>query len=278
MRKMAMAVLAATLTMSACGTTTAIRDPDAGSGNTVSVKAHEYGFDVAGTAKTGPLSLEIANTGKEIHHAILGRIDEGKTLEDVKAAAASTDEEPPAWFHDDPFDSGLLSPGAKQTLTFPITEAGTYVLLCFLPAKDGKPHVEKGMAATFTVAEGPSDAEAPKADATVSMTEYAFTAPEVRAGASAIAVKNDGKENHDVVFAKFAEGKSFADVGLWFQGGAQGPAPAEFLGGSHTIPPGSAITFTVPLDAGTYSLVCTEQTDDGKQHVQLGMVTQFTVK
>lgn len=279
MRRMMILAALAALTLGACGTTTAIRDPGGSGGgeNAMTVDAHEYMFDVEGTVQTGVVSIEYENTGKEIHHAILGRLDEGKTLKDIQAEVTKPDSSgPPEWFHDDPFDANLLSPGAKQTMSFPLTDAGTYVLLCFMPAPDGTSHVEKGMAATFTV-EGSSAAELPEADATVEMTEYKFSAPSLSKGEATLAFHNGGTEGHDVILTKFAEGKSFADVGAWFQGGAKDAPPAEFLGGTHTVEPGQSITFTVPLDAGTYSLVCTEQTADGKQHADLGMITEFTV-
>lgn len=281
MRKLMPAVLAAALTMSACGTTTAIRDPDSGAGagaNAFTVTAQEYGFTVEGTPKTGPASLQITNAGKELHHAIVGWLDEGKTLEDVKTEVLKEDSsEPPAWFHDDPIDSNLISPGRTQTLSFPLTQAATYVLLCFMPAPDGKPHVEKGMVATFEVEEA-GTAKAPKADAVVSMSEYKFSTPEVKAGVRTLEFKNAGKENHDFAVVKFAEGKKPGDVDAWFQGGLKGPAPATFYGGSHDFEAGKSVFFTAELDPGTYTLFCGVQTDDGKNHGDdLGMTTTFEV-
>jgi len=278
MRKLFVLATVAALTLSACAKTNAVKDPDEGSANTVSVKAHEYMFDVSGTAKTGQVSFAFSNTGKELHHAILGRIDEGKTLADVKAEIDKQEEgPPPEWFHDEPIDSNVIAPGRSATISFPLTDAGTYVLLCFMPSADGTPHVSKGMYTSFEV-EGAGDAKAPTADATVQMTEYAFTAPKVDAGTVTLEFKNAGKENHEFIVVKFAEGKTSADVDAWFEGGLQGEPPAQFYGGSHDFEPGLSVFFTVDLDPGTYTLVCGVETDDGKNHADdLGMMTEFTV-
>ncbi|HVL89818.1 MAG TPA: hypothetical protein VM841_06235 [Actinomycetota bacterium] len=280
MRKIIVLAAAAALTLSACGKTDQIKKPSEGGGaasNAVNVKAHEYAFDVSGKPTTGSLSIEFANTGKELHHGIIGKLDEGKTLDDVNAFLKAGGQEPPEWFDDSPTDVNLLSPGEKATITFEAKSAGTYVLLCFMPTPTGEPHVAKGMINTFEVAEG-GDTKAPKAAATIEMTEYTFSTPSVKAGDVSLEFKNAGKERHEFIVVQFAEGKKPADVDAWFEGGLKGDAPATFYGGTHEIAPGESAFFTANLKAGTYTLVCGVETEDGKNHADdLGMMTELKI-
>lgn len=281
MRKIMILAAVASLALSACGKTGQVKEPPEASGtasNALSVKAHEYMFDVSGRPTTGSLSIEFSNTGKELHHGIVGKLDEGKTIEDVNAFLQAGGEEPPEWFDDSPIDVNLVSPGKDATVTFEARDAGTYVLLCFMPTPTGEPHVAKGMVKTFEVAEGEGETKAPKTDATVEMTEYTFSQPKVQAGDVTLEFKNAGKESHEFMVVKFAEGKTTKDVDAWFEGGGKGAPPAEFLGGSHDFDPGTSVFFTGTLDAGTYTLVCGVTTQDGKNHADdLGMITEFTV-
>lgn len=280
MRKTIILAALAALALGACGKTTAVKDPDTGkpAANALNVKAHEYMFDVTGEVKTGFVTIDVTNTGKELHHAIVTKLGEGKTLEDLKAyIQKGEDGPPPEWLDDSPADMNLLGQGESASVTFEAKDPGTYTLLCFIPGADGAPHVAKGMMAGFEVTEG-SGGTAPKADAVVEMTEYKFSELHPKAGEVTLEFKNAGKEEHDFALVSFAEGKGLKDVDPWFQGGLKDPAPAKFFGGTHTIEPGKSMFFTADLKAGTYSLVCTVTTDDGKEHADdLGMVLNFEV-
>ena len=277
------AVLSAlVLTLGACGggddETPAAEDagaPEAGSTNTLDITMQDYAFATEGEPTAGPLTLMFHNEGEVIHHAIIGKIDEGKTAADVEAELEKgLDGPPPPWFDDSPLDMTLVSSSRSSGVTFD-AEEGTYVLICFMPGPEGKSHYEHGMWTTFDV--GPEgDATEPEADAAVSMSEAdGIDAPEgLTAGPSMIEVTNEGKDDMEVFVLQFAEGASIDDLEPWFRGGQKGEAPAEFFGGTHTFPPGDSALLTFDLPAGDYSIVASHE-PKGEDIVDLP--TEFTV-
>ena len=74
---------------------------DAGGGaepaatNSIDLTLAEYSFSVDGEASAGPLTINFTNGGEELHHAILGKLGEGKTMEDVQALLEENPEGDP---------------------------------------------------------------------------------------------------------------------------------------------------------------------------------------
>ena len=86
--------------------------------------------------------------------------------EQVRANAAALQWEPTAedlveWFHGDfstpmPIDGelgsmGALGPGQRAWIELTTVEPGDHVAICFVPGRDGIPHIAKGMITPFTV-------------------------------------------------------------------------------------------------------------------------------
>ena len=139
------------------------------------------------TISSGVVRFDVSNTGEELHEYALGRLDEGKTLDDVKAALASGQQDPPDWF----VDVGgvpLLSPGEELGLTREL-DAGTYVFLCFIPSPDGVPHVELGMLKSFEL-RGDSGATLPDPDAVIVANDAGYDIPDLSGGRQTIELRN----------------------------------------------------------------------------------------
>jgi len=105
-------------------------------------------------AAAGPVTLQVANTGKQVHELSLVKLDPGKTQKDVVALLKSPQGQngpPPSWAHD---MGGLdtISPHQSASLQLTLTP-GYYVAICFMPdvKKQGTPHVMEGMITHFTV-------------------------------------------------------------------------------------------------------------------------------
>lgn len=235
----------------------------------------DYAYAVEGEPSVGPLTMTFRNEGEEIHHAILGKLDEGKTLADVqKTLDEGPEGPPPPWFDDSPLDMTLVSPGESSGITFDAQE-GTYVLLCFMPGPDNKPHYEQGMSSSFEVAAGEGGAE-PEPDAVLSMTEEGIEAPEgLTAGTSVVEVTNDGQIDLETFVVGLAEGKTLEDIEPYFQSGLKGPAPATFYGGTHTFPPGESAVLSFDLEPGDYQIVASYEDKSGE--IQ-DLPTDFTVR
>ena len=109
---------------------------------------NDYSFNLSGLPTAGPHTVSVTNQGKEVHEVVVVRLAAGATMEAVIAWLAGGEKGPPPG---EPF-AGVsgLAPGQVQDFTADFTP-GTYGLICFVPAPDGKPHFVHGMTMTFTV-------------------------------------------------------------------------------------------------------------------------------
>lgn len=251
MRKLIPLVATASL-LAACG-------GDDSTTNAVELRGDEYAFVLPETIEGGWTTLEFTNTGGEWHEFALAKLDAGKTMADVHRYLAdpkSQQQPPPEWVE---IRAGLptLDAGEEGALTQRL-EPGRYVLLCFLPAPDGKSHIEHGMVREFVV-EGDANADAPEADATLELGAWR-DAPQLEAGERTIELRNDGDEPGSVFLISLEPGKTEADLDRWERGGLRGPAPARFLGGAIDVPAHSSVYYTVELEEGReYTLLDDER-------------------
>jgi hypothetical protein len=241
--------------------------------NTLNVTMQDYAFSVDGEVTAGPALLNFDNGGKEFHHAIVGKLGEGKTLEDVQDfISKGAQGPPPPWFDDAPIDQTLISPGRNAGIVLDLEE-GNYVLLCFMPDPEGQPHVTHGMAQTFEVAAG-DGAEPIEPDASVSMTTKGAEAPELPAGESFLEVTNDDAVPGEVYVVQIPEGNSLDDLDGWFRSGQKGEAPVQFFGGTHAFEPGESVVLQFDLEPGTYNIVASY----GEGRNVSDVPTEFTVE
>jgi hypothetical protein len=227
--------------------------------NAVELRGDEYAFVMPSPIEGGWTTLEFSNTGDEWHEFALAKLGAGKTIDDVQTYLAdpkSQQQPPPAWVQ---IRAGIptLDGGEEASLTQRF-EPGRYVLLCFLPAPDGKSHIEHGMLREFVV-EGDAEADAPQADATLELGAWK-TAPQLEGGERTIELRNDGDRPAGVFLTAFEPGRTEQDLENWEEGGMRGPAPARFLGGAIDVPPHTSVYYTVELEQGReYTLLDDER-------------------
>ncbi|MDQ3398752.1 MAG: hypothetical protein M3511_13480 [Deinococcota bacterium] len=118
----------------------------------VTVRMVDFAFALPPDIRAGEQTWEVVNVGEQIHHLVLMRLQEGKTMDDVMAFMESYEGEPPA---DEVGHINVLSSGESNYATFDLTP-GDYIALCFMPdhrgEATGQPHVALGMMQSFTVA------------------------------------------------------------------------------------------------------------------------------
>jgi hypothetical protein len=227
--------------------------------NAVELRGDEYAYVIPETIEGGWTTLEFANTGSEWHEFALAKLEDGRTIADVRRYLAdpkSQQQPPPAWVQ---IRAGIptLEAGEQAALTQRL-EPGRYVLLCFLPAADGKTHIEHGMLREFVV-EGDAEAERPEVDATLELGTWK-AAPQLEAGERTIELRNDGDRPSSVFLTSFEPGKTEKDLTRWEEGGMKGPAPARFLGGAIDVPPRVSVYYTIDLEQGrAYTLLDDER-------------------
>jgi plastocyanin len=112
----------------------------------------DFAFTIPDELPAGEQTWEVVNHGDQMHELVLGKIIEGKTLEDVMTYLATGEVG-----LDAPFTPVGGAPGLStvhsQFVSFDLTP-GEYVALCFFPdPKTGKSHIALGMASHFTVSE-----------------------------------------------------------------------------------------------------------------------------
>jgi hypothetical protein len=158
-------------------------------------------------------------------------------------------------------------------------EPGRYVMVCHIPSPDGVPHLAKGMFKQFTVVAAPKPAAEPKADVTMTLSDYAFTlsAP-IAAGRRTIRMVNAAAQPHEAFIAKLAPGKTAQDA-LAFLQKMQGEPPIMPVGGATGLSTGRAMTFAADFTPGQYVLLCfVPDAKDGRAHIAHGMVKTIEVR
>ena len=244
---------------------------------TVSVTARDFAFDAPAQVPAGAVTLQLQNHGKEVHQAMLVKLDQGKTGADL-AAAMKQHGPPPAWIK---WLGGpnAAAPGGQVNATS-VLEPGNYAYLCLIPSPDGVMHLAKGMVRTFEVTAAPAGAapSLPETDVTIRLKDYDFESSQpLAAGKQRIMVENTGPQSHELVLVKLAPGKKIEDFATWAMS-MKGPPPAMPVGGVGALENGMRATFVVDLTAGDYGMICfIPDTRDGKMHLAHGMMKNLKV-
>jgi hypothetical protein len=242
----------------------------------LSIVASNYAFDAPDTVAAGLTSIDLLNRGPDLHHAWLVRLDEGHTATDyfVALKAGGT---PPSWAHD-VGGPNAPAPGQRSS-AFVNLEPGRYLLVCFVPAADGAPHLMKGMLHQLVVrpAASPS-AVSLSPDAELSLRDYDFTfAKPIVAGHRILRVRNDGVQPHEVVVVRINPGHTVEEVAAWAEK-PNGPPPGMPIGGTTGLAPGAEDAVALDLQPGEYGLICfLPDARDGRPHLAHGMIKQFRV-
>ena len=143
----------------------------------VHVTATDFKLDLPAKIPAGAVTMHLMNEGKEMHQAMIARLEGGKTMADF-AQAMKSNGPLPDWVKFVGGPNGIV-PGATTTATtggmkgpppaIPLggvggmqsggsavftadLAAGDYAFICFVPdAKDGKAHLMHGMMQQFAV-------------------------------------------------------------------------------------------------------------------------------
>jgi hypothetical protein len=262
------------------GTREAYARTPAAAPNLVTVTASEFAFAAPASIPAGLTTVRVVNRGSEFHHVQLVRLDPGHTVDELMQRATSRQHEPiPAWAH---FVGGpnAPAPGGGQAEATMELRAGTYALVCFIPSKDGVPHLMKGMVKPLTVTEAAaSEARMGAADVRMTLRDYGFDiAPQLTAGRHTLRVQNTAAQPHEVIVMQLAPGKTAQDLLAWMAA-EQGPPPAMPMGGTTLLSAGEVNQLTLDFAPGDYALLCfVPDAKDGQPHVAHGMMRQITVR
>lgn len=238
------------------------------------IMAQEYTFDAPDTVPAGFTRVSLMNHGAEQHHALLIRMDSGHVAGELLAHFQKR-RVPPNWvaFYGGP--SVSVQPLSEN---FVDLTPGNYVMICIVPSPDGTPHVAKGMVRQLTVVPGSVATTAPKADLTITLSDYAFTpsAP-LTSGQHIIRVDNVAEQPHELFIIKLEPGKTIQEYATWASS-REGPRPGAPVGGTMAQSRGITNYVIADLTPGEYGFVCfIADAKDGKPHLAHGMIQQFTI-
>lgn len=214
----------------------------------VEVRGDEYAYVMPARIEGGFVTMAFTNSGDEFHEYALARLDPDRTRADVETYLSdpkSLEGGPPEWLTD-VGGVPLLSQDEEISITREL-DPGTYVLLCFVPAPDGRPHIQHGMVTTFEVG-GRGPGARPEPDAVVSATDDGFEIPDLEAGEQTIELRNAATAPREFYLYSPNPGVSLAEVEKWGEAGFRGEPLARFLGAMQSIPPGESVYLTVELE------------------------------
>jgi uncharacterized cupredoxin-like copper-binding protein len=243
------------------------------------IKGHDFAFSGPDQIEAGLVGITLENDGHEPHQANIGRLADGKTIDDF-TAALKQGEGPALAMLDFVGGPNTVDPGASQRVVISLAE-GNYLLLCFVPSPDGAPHIAKGMIKPVkVVARAGQGAQAePLAAAEARLKDFMVMLPaEIKAGKQTWKVVNDGPEPHEMTLIKLAEGKTLDDIKAFMQK-PDGPPPFADAGGIGALAAGKSGWLDANLTPGNYVALCfiPSPAHSGKAHFELGMVSPFTV-
>jgi hypothetical protein len=253
--------------------------------NKLTITAGEYVYKVSGAPKPGNVEIEFKNPGVEYHMMGIAQVKPKTTVKQVKTALLSDDDSAGDEFLITDKIAGtpnFLGPD-QSTTTIANLPAGRYALFCFIPAPDGKSHVEHGMVKVFDV-KGSKSSFKPPTDgvADVSITDAGITVPSSGLPAKSwVKVTNDTSVVRDMTLAEYlAPDVTFETADAYFDaffssGPPEGDPPASINGGIAALAPGSSAYFELDLSNGRYALVSSNQELDDNDPAPLHL--DFTI-
>jgi len=245
----------------------------------VTVRAHEYGFDMPAEVEGGVVRLTLRNDGRLKHEAVVvgaGDTPLDRVEADLTPVVTGRGTPTAPYLH---FRGGvsLVPPGgaATSTLTLP---PGRYVLVCSLTdadstdAADRGPkaaaerfHYDLGMATPFTV-QTANAAAMPPSDGVLVARDYAFDVPPLTPGAKTLTLRNDGRQDHTVAVSEWADGVDAATAKASFDAllaaTPDKPPPDDVVvpddvAFAGPLSAGGQTTFTMEFKSGrTYVFAC----------------------
>jgi hypothetical protein len=241
--------------------------------------AHDYGFSGPDRIPAGLTTVRIVNQGQDPHHIQFLKLLQGKTAADFRAAIGADPSRLPGWVQ---YAGGPNAhrAGSQASAMVNLTE-GDYVLICWIPNKQGVPHVALGMQKALSVRGGkPVKVSRPTPSVVIKQVDYQFVLSErAQSGLQTIEVVNQGAQPHEVVVVKLFQSATVNDVIASFEPGASGPPPGEFVNGITAIEKGERMYFTGEFEPGRYGLICfAPDAVTGRPHFLHGMMTEFTVE
>jgi plastocyanin len=240
---------------------------------TLKLALSKHKVTVSGQTVSGAVDVATSVSGEPMDNATLIHLKPGVTATELGKKLAGLGEESDL----DAIDSyGTLVLDSQDAAAGAITHtevnlpAGNYVAL-----NDGNAH------AVFSVTQSKSPAKLPTPQATVSSVEFGFTGPTTLHDGELVRFKNYGYLIHMVQAAQTASTETATEAEEDLHNGDTTDAeklalsPLEMWSGPLSSGGEQQYVFNAP--PGVYVIFCSMNTQDGREHFQLGMTRTITV-
>jgi uncharacterized cupredoxin-like copper-binding protein len=240
----------------------------------LTIIATDSGFVVPEGITAGRYYETHRNAGTFWSHFFTLRVPDEVTDEEL-AASMQTDEDPEWLFEADVVGNADQTLPGQENHAIVDLAAGRYILIDPI----------RGLVGTFSVTEATSTeppAE-PDADFDVVMKEMDFEGlnDTVPAGQTIWKVTNAGSIWHEAVIIRVPDGtteeRMLAEANSEEDEGPGDEFIDSLVQGSAVISPGNTAWMIVDLEPGTYAVICTFPSDDGRVHAMDGMLKVITV-
>ena len=247
----------------------------------VTIRASDFAFDAPAEIPAGVTTFHLVNDGPGLHHALIVRLDSGKTVADL-VASLHTQGAMPAWAR---YVGGPNVPDSgKESIATLDLEPGNYAMLCILDMPGGVPHYTRGMSRALTVTAAAATtsatpkAVAPTPDNAIVLSDMVFALNKpITAGTHTFQVTTAPGQPHEVLVVQLDPGKTGQDYVNWAQS-MKGPAPGHAIGGTAAAATGVVQVFTATFVPGDYLLIClVPDVKTGKPHFVEGMMQTVRV-
>jgi hypothetical protein len=246
--------------LAACGAVTKAQ-PAAPAGQAVpmpevAIKLTDDGFTVPAEMPAGIVAVNINNSSTKFQEggAVLGKLNEGITYDDIKALLAS--DEPDDY---NKFFEMVTSLGGADKHTIYNLAPGHYIAYFFGNIEGAPP-----ISSLITVKDEGNKVVAPSAEVTAEMREFSFILPdEIKAGKHVWQISNNGKQPHHLLIVQLPKGVTPDDIIAWISAEVPG-GPPPFLNpdgptlgaGFEVLSPGQSSWAEIDLPPGEYTVFC----------------------
>lgn len=247
----------------------------------VDVDLVDYGFDAPSSVPAGVTTFTTHDSGKEQHELQIVKLNDGVTWADVEKTLHGPAPDAVAAMVTMMGGVAPVEVGGSASVTVDLP-AGSYGMLCFIPAADGKSHMAHGMAKPLDVTAaktGSAAAPTPKAKGDIVLDEMTVTLPEGFDGHGTWHIVNHGEQAHQAAIMQLAPGKTRKDLDAYLTSPTPpaGAPPATVIGGGGAIAKGGEEWIDLDLDPASYAFTCfvPDPQKGFLPHFMEGMLTEY---
>ena len=248
---------------------------DAGDIPHITIEATAQGFTVPEEMPEGVVQITFENHSEATIEAVVARLNEGVTLEDLGAAGAEGREAALALVS--VLGGSIVMPEMTADVTFDLAP-GTYLL--------SNVASQEQAIQPFTVADSEGEGAAPpEANLEIVLLDFAFGMPiEIPAGPQLWHIQNLGDQPHIMIVAPLDDTMTVGAFNQLLLRSIAGEDGGQIAPGIVSLgqiapaivwfmSPGEQAWITYDLEPGTYSVICglPDMTGSGHNHAELGM-------